>query len=343
MRIVPKIPLLKLIAAKLASIAVLVLAAGGIMAQAVPTDAPGSRDPAGLKRYEGSWILGYELKQFSDFNIPLARVTYEPGFPKKLTVEGRHTRVIYVVPMERAPLEVMRNYENDLKAMNAEVLWKCAADECTAGSALLTHHLYGLDRKLRNKGQMTQFAMNFMTDLRYLAVKVPKPEGDIYVSIVVGKDSFDQWPETKNKVHVLVDVVETKPMDDKMVFVDRSAMKQGIEKDGKIALYGIYFDFNSTAIKPESDRTLEEIAKFLQADPQLRLYVVGHTDNVGSYEYNLDLSAKRAQAVVAALVSRYRIEPARVRPAGAAMLSPVAPNDSEAGRAKNRRVELVRM
>ncbi len=94
-------------------------------------------------------------------------------------------------------------------------------------------------------------------------------------------------------------------------------------------------------IKPESEPSLKESAKLLQADPKLKLYVVGHTDNEGTFEYNIKLSKDRAEAVVKALVSTYKIAAARLQAFGAGPVSPAASNQTEEGRAKNRRVELA--
>ena len=91
----------------------------------------------------------------------------------------------------------------------------------------------------------------------------------------------------------------------------------------------------------ESDATLVEISKLLSANSSLKLHVVGHTDNVGTYASNMTLSKQRADAVVAVLVSKYHVLPARLNAAGAGTLAPVASNKTEDGRARNRRVELV--
>ncbi|NTV17718.1 MAG: OmpA family protein, partial [Chlorobiaceae bacterium] len=94
-------------------------------------------------------------------------------------------------------------------------------------------------------------------------------------------------------------------------------------------------------IKPESQASLQEIARLLKKQPALKLHVVGHTDNIGGYEFNTGLSKRRAEAVVASLVRDFGISAARLTANGAAYLAPVASNTTEAGRAKNRRVELV--
>ena len=131
-------------------------------------------------------------------------------------------------------------------------------------------------------------------------------------------------------------------MDSGMVMVDANAMAKEIAATGHVALYGIHFDTNKAELKPESDAALQEIAKLLKQDPNLKLLVVGHTDNVGGYDANLTLSDRRAAAVFQTLTSKHGIPPARLRAVGVGMAAPVAPNETEDGRAKNRRVELVR-
>ena len=106
-------------------------------------------------------------------------------------------------------------------------------------------------------------------------------------------------------------------------------------------LYGIQFDFDSAKILPASRPALDEIGKLLTEDSGLALHVVGHTDNAGSLDYNLDLSRRRAESVVRDLVSTYGIDGGRLEAHGVGFLAPVASNGDESGRALNRRVELV--
>jgi outer membrane protein OmpA-like peptidoglycan-associated protein len=139
-----------------------------------------------------------------------------------------------------------------------------------------------------------------------------------------------------------LEIIEREAMDTGMVTVDAEAMAKGIDATGHIAIYGVYFDTNSATIQAKSSTTLAEIAKLLGGRPDLSLLVVGHTDNQGKYDYNMALSERRAQAVATSLIEQYGIEPGRLLAAGVGFLSPVASNDNEAGRAKNRRVELVK-
>jgi len=136
-------------------------------------------------------------------------------------------------------------------------------------------------------------------------------------------------------------VVEEAPME-QVVVANADAWKNEILQTGKAALYGIYFDTGKSDIKPESEASIREIVRLLSENPTLKLHVVGHTDNVGEFDYNLRLSKARADAVVDELVSKHKIAADRLKAHGVGPLSPVASNDSEEGKARNRRVELVK-
>ena len=137
-------------------------------------------------------------------------------------------------------------------------------------------------------------------------------------------------------------VIEVKPMESDLITVNAASLANDINRTGHASVYGIYFDTGKADVKPESDATLKEVAKLLQGDPKLKLYVVGHTDNVGTLASNMDLSKRRGDAVVKVLATKYEIAAARLSAQGDGPTAPVASNDSEDGRAKNRRVELVK-
>jgi outer membrane protein OmpA-like peptidoglycan-associated protein len=119
-------------------------------------------------------------------------------------------------------------------------------------------------------------------------------------------------------------------------------MEQDLEEKKKVEIYGIYFDFASDRLKPESTPVLDEIAQVMEKHPDWKLSVSGHTDNIGGDAYNLDLSKRRAAAVKQALVTRYHIMPDRLTTDGYGASRPVDTNDTLEGRARNRRVELMR-
>jgi outer membrane protein OmpA-like peptidoglycan-associated protein len=167
-------------------------------------------------------------------------------------------------------------------------------------------------------------------------MRLERPAGDVWVSLLSVTGARDR-PQT------LIDVVETRPMETgRIVFIDAAAMDRAIAATGRVALYGISFDTDRADPRPDSRPTIEEIAKYLRANPGVSVVVTGHTDSQGAFDHNVDLSRRRAAAVVAALTRDFGIAAARLTAFGAGMAAPVAANDNDQGRAQNRRVEIVR-
>jgi OmpA-OmpF porin, OOP family len=175
---------------------------------------------------------------------------------------------------------------------------------------------------------------------RYTTAEIPASGASISVLAFTVND-HGSCKSLAERTIVIVDILETKAREQKMVTMNAEEMAKEMADSGSVALYGIYFDFNKTGLKPESAPALEEIAKLMKANAALKLLVVGHTDHASTLQFNMDLSQRRATAVVEALATRYRIERARLTPIGVAYASPVASNKTDEGRAKNRRVELV--
>jgi OmpA-OmpF porin, OOP family len=136
-------------------------------------------------------------------------------------------------------------------------------------------------------------------------------------------------------------IVEQEAMMQEIV-ANAEAWKGDLASAGHVAIYGITFDTDKAVIKPESEPVIAEMAKLLKDNSALNVFIVGHTDSTGSYEHNLKLSQERAAAVANALVSAHGIAAARMTSVGVGPVAPVAANDTEDGRAKNRRVELVK-
>jgi OOP family OmpA-OmpF porin len=135
-------------------------------------------------------------------------------------------------------------------------------------------------------------------------------------------------------------IVEKKAMAQDIV-ANAEALAGDLKATGHTAVYGIYFDTGKSELKPESQQAIAEIARLMKKDAALRLYVVGHTDNVGGLDANMKLSQGRAEAVMHALVGSHGITATRLKAYGDGPYAPVSSNDTEAGRARNRRVELV--
>jgi OOP family OmpA-OmpF porin len=161
-------------------------------------------------------------------------------------------------------------------------------------------------------------------------------------TIVVQKDDKETWVEVRSYNNMYrLNIVERDIMKQEIV-ANAAAMGNDIGTTGHVAVYGIFFDSGKSEIKPESDTAIVQISKLLKNNGTLKLYVVGHTDNVGNIESNMKLSKDRADAVVNALITKYGIASVRLKSYGVASLAPVASNETEEGKAKNRRVELVK-
>ncbi len=297
-------------------------------------DIEGSSDHPILKRYEGSEIKKYDKREFDEYVLLLGEVKDAPSEPNKVKIakseklEGKVTKISYELPEDRSSLEVLRNYEKELKNGGFEILFTCSNKEC--GGRVFNHTVVPYD---------TMFGDNYY-DQRYLAGKLSRSEGDVYASVYVIKNTTGGG-RTKNYIYTQVDVIELVPMQELMVKIEADEMAKEIMASGSVSIYGIYFDFDKADIKPESEPTIAEIAKFLKEQPDMKVFVVGHTDNEGSLTYNMDLSKERAKSVVNKLINEHGIEASRLNPEGLGFLAPVSSNRTEEGRAKNRRVELV--
>lgn len=294
-------------------------------------DRKGSRDHPMISRYAGSEILEYEQRAFDEYGLLVRAAKHYGGKAKNLDatqpLEGKVTRISYIHPPERTTLEVFRNYQQSLQQAGFEEIFLCKNVEC--GGRNFNHAVARYDLFGENDA-----------DQRYLAARLQRSEGDIYVSLYTVRNTSSGGPR-HGRTFTQLDIIELKPMESNMVTIDANAMAREIDQTGRVALYGLYFDTARATIKPESKPTLEEIAKLMQAQPELRVVVVGHTDNQGKLDYNMDLSQQRARAVVQALTQQHGIAAERLQDWGVGYLSPVASNRSEEGRAKNRRVELV--
>ncbi|MCK9296066.1 MAG: OmpA family protein [Desulfobulbaceae bacterium] len=346
------------------SFVILLFVSSPALADAVlPTaDKEGSRDDPRLKRYEGSFIISFEQRSFDAFQLPLARLAqvpgrkdnhnnhyFEPG--EKKSLEGSRTRLVYLLPEKRTPLEVLRNYQQEIKEQGGDILFECSGGECggdpgrssAGGGGEMSLAMYLMPQEsisdpVFSNGHCAMTER--INDQRYTAAELPA--SGLHVSVLTytlkGGSSCKAF---KGRTIAIVDLIEAKAREQKMVTVKAEEMEREIAVSGSIALYGIYFDFDQAVVKPESQPTLQEIAQLLKNKPELKLLIAGHTDNVGSFVYNMDLSQRRAAAVVQALTSGFGIDRARLTPVGVSSASPKATNRSEEGRAKNRRVELV--
>lgn len=164
-----------------------------------------------------------------------------------------------------------------------------------------------------------------------------------YATLKLAKDGKEVWAQVDTAWGrgYMLNIVEKQLMVQE-VTASAELFEAGLRASGHVEVPGIYFDTGKAELKPESEGAVTEVARMLKADPSLKVYVVGHTDNEASLDLNLRLSQARGEAVVQVLVAKHGIAAARLIGRGVGPLAPVSSNENEAGRAKNRRVELVK-
>jgi len=273
-----------------------------------------------LPPYPGSTETRNEAVDYEAFTIPLGP-TKDGTLTKFQALEGRRTALEYRTEEGRTALEVYRNYEAALKKAGFSTVFACR------GSSQRVAGLPDCGEQIGDAGGFSYWPSG---ENLYLAARKAQDGREIWVSLDVS------GPYQK------IIVLRPKPMEMDKVTVDAAALKNTLEEDGHVAVYGILFDTNKADLKPGSAPVLAEIAKLLKASPSLSIYVVGHTDGDGGLDANLDLSRRRAESVVKALVAEYAVAAKRLSPQGVGPLVPLASNGAEAGRAKNRRVDLVK-
>jgi outer membrane protein OmpA-like peptidoglycan-associated protein len=195
---------------------------------------------------------------------------------------------------------------------------------------------------LTSKPSELQILRNFENAAVKIGAKVlPARKGRATFRLLQdGRDLWiDVWAEFTGKYGFFI--VEKQAMAQDIV-ANAAALGNDLKTTGHVTVEGILFDTGKATIKPESAKAIEEVAKLLAGDPALKVYVVGHTDTMGLLDANMKLSQERAEAVVQALIKTHSIAAARLKSFGDGPYAPVASNDAEAGRARNRRVELVK-
>jgi outer membrane protein OmpA-like peptidoglycan-associated protein len=294
-----------------------------------------------LPRVEGTIIRAYE---HSPFDEGVFLVGVEDKKLQKTTVEGKLTRIVYIGTNEHSTLALLRNYQSALADLGeVEEKYSCRNNECPRylpRSFTWTRSRPKTD--IQNPDYIygvNAVGVPMYTDQLYYYGVVTTGESRFHVSLYSAKFTDGQF---NGRASVHLEISEEAGFEPTLVFVSAEEMSSAINTEGHVALYGIYFDFDSAQLKAESAPTLLEIAKSLGTNLDLKLYVVGHTDNKGSFDYNQSLSERRAQSVVTALVHDHGIGAGRLMPVGAGVIAPIASNDTEAGRALNRRVELVK-
>ncbi len=262
-----------------------------------------------FKYYPDARVSQYQVRNFDSIKMLTA---YRAGDPKPATfedIEGKVIKYTYDHNPATSGLEILRNYQNVLAAKGFETI--------------IAGKVENYPGALLNNGGADDL-------IGFWRWQEPG-KGMIYVHLFAWAGGGSSWLE----------IVETKAMEQKLQG-NAAAMLDALQKTGRVAVYGINFDTAKATIKPDSDAVLQQVLALLTQNAELKIAIEGHTDNAGAPAFdNKKLSENRAGAVKFWLVG-HGIDADRLDTAGFGDTKPLADNATEDGRAKNRRVELVR-
>ncbi len=260
-------------------------------------------------------IEGYQRKGGASKDVAFDRYEFFDG-AKIIPVEGRLT-TIEATGQGASAYQVFKTYEALVTGLGGVKVYAGKAERMNA----------------------LRLAFN---DMRHRSPVYDDDQMGSYVLRTPGKEIwFEAYVGQNREETYYLTVVEKQALEVKAALLPAEEMKRELDAKGHVALY-INFDFDKADIRPESQPIIDEMVKLLKNNPGLILTVEGHTDNVGAPDYNRRLSDARARSVVAALTGR-AIGAVRLKAVGYGQDKPIADNSAEEGRAKNRRVELVKM
>jgi OmpA-OmpF porin, OOP family len=313
-------------------------------------DADGAADSAFTGRYEGSTIVGQTVTEFEELVLPAGPADVKAkAFSKTVSQKGRVVRSIYISPEQRSSLEVFGNYFDAVKAKGFTPVFECANADCGKNFKDLKYSakepavVVSKDANQRRLF-LSRGIFNQVVEPRYALFKKGDAGSETYIGLFAGQNVGNRMGDVSkallDRVGVLIEIVEPGVREDKIVTLSAEDIGNSLGADGRVVIYGVFFEFDKATITADSAPQLAEMVSFLKSDKAASVYVVGHTDNKGELDYNIKLSSARAKAVADALV-KAGIDAGRLIAEGVGPLAPLATNTTVQGQAKNRRVELV--
>ena len=300
------------------------------------SDIKGSKDYPTISRFKGSKIIFYKETKWGSYKLPVSKKG-KINWGKPMGLEGKVTRIQYAVSLDNNPEFVMQNYKAGFKRSGYDIMIAIANEELGyTGRPHTWHGKYyvggGYYNGLNNGkfGLGPQFPI-WQKNHSFIAVRGREAKRDIYAivyTVVAGK-----------YVLITQDVIEVKAVQTGLVSVDN--MSSDITKKGHIAIYGIHFGSGSSVLKVSSGKSLKTVSNYINGNKNKKFYIVGHTDNVGSFDSNMKLSRERAESVVVELIKKYKVDGGQLKSYGVSSLVPVYSNRTSEGRTENRRVEVV--
>ena len=287
---------------------------------AAPTLADG--DSSALPQFPGAKAIQHSIHPLEAYWIPLGKLFGDGQAEKVQVVEGKWTHVTYTYPNTSSVIEIARHYDEQMRAAGYEIVYDCRGAECGVGG---------------RKSNGDWWDPNL--ERRYMVGRKERPEGDLWACVHV------QGRTAKLPGICDVDLIEGKPEPREQEMArdetDPAWLEQELNQSGHVAIYGIAFDEKSSALRSGSDLTLRAISQVLSRDPRRRLLLVVHTDDVSNWKAGLQSSRKQAASLIATLVKRYGVSPARVVGEGVGPLAPMTAAANAGERAHNRRVEVL--
>lgn len=237
-------------------------------------------------------------------------------------IKGQYSREIYDYDMNQSSVNIFKQVKKSLEAAGYQELYSCTSIACgdIAGWQLyLTTSIGGLVQK--------QYFLSAVKEMNNA-----EPE---YISLYV--------TEIDDRPRALIDMISPPTQNKFDIVVQSNQLLSRIEKDGRVTVDGISFDLGSAELNNGSNQAIALMSKILKKNPNIKFAIVGHTDNSGDFNRNIELSSLRANKVRLELIDTFGISQHQLKASGIGSLSPMTSNTDENGRALNRRVELVKL
>lgn len=289
--------------------------------------APGSADVFAA-RFPGATLLDEDLVEYDESHFPTGVLPskFEPGPTESL--EGRIRHSLQQMPPKRSVLEVFRAYERAATENGFREVFGCRTVSGCGGSIP-----YLMNRSKR------WLQVPFSDEFAYSTMERKSGRAREVLALLVLTAGGSNPQRAAPKVYL--EVVSTDAIEGEVEYLSSGEIAQEIAATGSAAVYGLEFALNSAELLPDSTEVVRQIALYLEQHPEQRVYLVGHTDDQGGFDHNLDLSRRRAAAVRASLTADFGISDSRLEAHGVGFLAPKASNQDAEGQARNRRVEVI--
>lgn len=302
----------------------------------VQKDIPNTSDYALMGRYPGSFISGYTFNEYDRFYYPTQTMKYPKTDEFKAAfkrVEGKRTTIIYDIPTTTTTslLKVFRSIEQNFVKSGFETILSCGVDEGCG-----TNYNSYIPFSAAPYAKFDNFAVLGNSNMFVYVGVLKRSEGNLYIMSYVGRSVHSRY------INYSYDILQEESFTSESMVLNVNDMEQSLTSVGRVELGGLYFESDRTELTPASAPSLEIIVQYLKAHPTSTYLIVGHTDTEGGFDYNLKLSKDRADAVAAALKAQVSAGIAKnLSATGVGYAAPAATNLTDAGKTKNRRVELV--